>query len=84
MRRIPSWLTMALVLIPAISFAQLERDFTRTGQEESIITSWSVFGGKTTSQQWSGLIEVIISGFGVNVPASGFLEDAFYPIGPSL
>jgi hypothetical protein len=73
----------ALLFVPALSFAQiLEKDFNRTGQHESLITSWSVFGGKTTSQQWSGLIEVIVSGFGVNVPESGFLEDAFYPINP--
>jgi hypothetical protein len=80
MRRIVLAILVALILIPRLSFAQLEKDFTRTGQEESLITSWSVFGGKTTSQPWSGLIEVIISGFGVNVP--GVLEDAFYPIDP--
>jgi hypothetical protein len=26
---------------------------------------------------------VIVSGFGVNVPESGFLEDSFYPINPA-
>jgi hypothetical protein len=69
-------------LLPAVSFARLEKDFTRTGQHESLITSWSVFGGKTTAQLWSGLVEVIVSGFGVNQPATGLLEDAFYPIDP--
>ena len=75
----------ALVLSPTVSYARsdLDKDFRRTGQHESLISSWQVFGGKTTSQQWSGLVEVIVSGFGVNVPASGFLEDAFYPIIPA-
>ena len=82
MRTILSLIFAAWILIPTVSFAQLEKDFTRTGQHNSLITSWSVFGGKTTAQSWSGLIEVIVSGFGVNVPDSGFLEDAFYPIIP--
>src|SRR5262245_10688481 len=79
------WLTVAaLVFVHAASFAQeLEKDFVRTGQHQSLIQSWSVFGGVTTSQRWSGLIEVIVSGFGVNVPATGILEDAFYPIVPA-
>jgi hypothetical protein len=63
--------------------ADLEKDFKRTGQHESLINSWQVFGGKTTAQRWSGLVEVIVSGFGVNVPAAGVLEDAFYPILPA-
>jgi len=83
MRSILSLIFTALVLMPTVSIAGLEKDFKRTGQQDSLITSWSVFGGTTTSQQWSGLIEVIVSGFGVNVPASGFLEDAFYPINPA-
>ena len=74
---------VALILVPRLLFAQIERDFVRTGQHESLITSWSVFGGTTTSQTWSGLVEVIVSGFGVNVPTSGTLEDAFYPIDPA-
>ena len=83
MRRIILCL-LVLLFTPVAALAQiLEKDFTRTGQHESLITSWSVFGGKTTSQQWSGVIEVIVSGFGVNVPSSGFLEDAFYPIVPA-
>jgi hypothetical protein len=84
MRRVLSWTFAGLIFLPTVAFAQLERDFTRTGQKESIISSWSVFGGKTTLQQWSGLVEVIVSGFGVNVPASGVLEDAFYPIDPAV
>jgi hypothetical protein len=77
-------LVFSFLIIPTVSLAQiLEKDFIRTAHHESLITSWSVFGGKTTAQQWSGLVEVIVSGFGVNVPASGFLEDAFYPIIPA-
>ena len=81
MRRGIWFIVVTLVFVPAASFAQeLEKDFVRTGQHQSLIQSWSVFGGVTTSQRWSGLIEVIVSGFGVNVPATGILEDAFYPI----
>lgn len=78
-------LTVAfLVFVDAASFAQqLDKDFVRTGQHESLIQSWRVFGGTTTANKWSGLIEVIVSGFGVNVPSTGVLEDAFYPIDPS-
>jgi hypothetical protein len=86
MRNILSWmLVAALALVPTVSFAdaELEKDFIRSGQHESLIQSWSVFGGVTTSQRWSGLVEVIVSGFGVNVPATGILEDAFYPIDPA-
>ena len=68
-------------MCPSALFAQsLDKDFTRTGQHQTIISSWHVFGSTTTSQEWSGLLEIILSGFGVNVPSSGFLEDAFYPM----
>src|SRR5207237_4327374 len=79
-------LAVVMVLMSAISFgrdANLEKDFVRTGVHESLIDSWRVLNGVTTTQQFSELIEIIVSGFGINVPESGFLEDAFHGFEPA-
>jgi len=79
---------VSLALLIAASTADagrlnsLDSNFVRTGQEESFIQSWQVFGGHETKQEWTGLIEMYVAGFGVNVPNSGVMEDAFYPIDP--
>ena len=81
MRRTISLLAIVVValFIPASSFGQdLSKDFVRTGVHESLIDSWRVSNGVTTAQTFASLIEVIVSGFGINVPP--ILEDAFYPI----
>ena len=51
--------------------------FFRTGQTESLVAPFTVFGGTTTTQQWSGLVEVEVSGFGFSTPGS--LTDALGP-----
>jgi len=76
-------LTVMLLLLPTISYAQIEKRFVRTGQTDIMIQSWEEFGGETTKEKWSGLIEVLVSGFGINVPTSGVMEDAFYPLDPA-
>ena len=55
-------------------------NFTRTGQTETIAAPLTVFGGTTTTGQWSGLVEVQVSGTGSSTP--GKLTDAFYPLDP--
>ena len=52
--------------------------FTRTGRAEALTAPLAVFGGVTTSQQWSGNIELIVSNVGHNFPAIGGFTDAFY------
>lgn len=56
--------------------------FSRTGQEESFVTFLTVFGGATTSQRWSDLIEVIASGTGVRDPSTGNIIDPFFEFDP--
>lgn len=70
-------------MCPSALLAQsLDKDFTRTGQRQTTISSWHVFGTTAPLQEWSRLVEIIVSGFGVIVSSSGFFEDAFYPIVP--
>ena len=57
--------------------------FTRTGQSESLTIPLSVFGGTTTTQQWSDLIEVNVSGVAVNNPPTGFHVDPFWAWSPN-
>lgn len=52
--------------------------YTRTGQTESFSAPLTVFGGTTTTGQWSGLVEVEVSGWGFSTPGS--FTDAFYPL----
>jgi hypothetical protein len=79
MGRIIMLSVLLAISIPVSSFGQvLEKDFVRTGVHESLVDSWRVSNGVTTTQQFSGLVEVTVSGFGINVPGSGFLEDAFH------
>lgn len=52
--------------------------FTRTGQSEALTAPLAVFGGVTTTQQWSNNIEMIVSNVGYNFPAVGGITDAFY------
>lgn len=56
--------------------------YTRTGQAEALVAPLSVFGGVTTSQLWSGQIELTVSGVGYNFPAPGGFTDAFYYYAP--
>jgi hypothetical protein len=65
----------------------VESNFSRTGQTESLIAPLTQFGGVTTTQQWSGLVEVILSGEAVNNPPTGLHVDpfwAFFPSNPSV
>ena len=83
MRRILMLMAL-LAMLSTPSYGQnLDRDFVRTGVQESLVDSWRVLNGVTTAQEFSGKVEVIVSGFGINVPGSGFLEDAFHGFLPS-
>jgi hypothetical protein len=74
----------AFLLLPGSVSAQSIQDFfTRTGQSESLTAPLTVFGGTTTVQQWSGLIEVILSGEAINNPPTGLHVDPFYAFFPA-
>ena len=74
----------AFLLFPQILSAQLVQDFfSRTGQSELLTTPLTVFGGTTTSQQWSGLIEVVLSGDAINNPPTTLHVDPFYAFSPA-
>jgi hypothetical protein len=74
-----------LLLLPSAATAATTLDgiFTRTGKSESFAAPLTVFGGTTTTQQWSGLIEVILSGQAVNNPPTGLHLDPFWAFSPS-
>jgi hypothetical protein len=74
-----------LLLISSTSSASVlvENNFSRTEQTETLIAPWAQFGGATTTQQWSGLIEVIVSGDGIDNPPSGTRHDAFWGYWPN-
>ena len=57
--------------------------FSRTGQSESLTAPFSLFGGVTTQQQWSGSVEVLVSNWGNNQPGVAGVSDAFYNFDPS-
>ena len=57
--------------------------FARTGQSEALTAPFSVFGGATTQQQWSGVVEVIVSNWGNNQPGVAGVSDAFYNFDPT-
>src|SRR5207253_531125 len=62
------------------SDATISSNFVRTGQTESLTAPLTLFGGATTTQIWSGLIEVLISGVGRNNVVT---TDAFYFFDPN-
>lgn len=76
-----------LLILSSISVAQagpLVSDyFSRTGQSESLTAPFSLFGGVTTQQQWSGSVEVLVSNWGNNQPGVAGVSDAFYNFDPS-
>jgi hypothetical protein len=76
---------IVLLATPKFAFASpfIIDNFVRTGQTATLVAPFTTFGGVTAPGQWSGLIEVIVSGSGVNVPANYFHEDAFYPFDPA-
>ena len=55
-------------------------NFLRGSKHESLVIPMTVFGGRTTADTWSGLVELTVSGFGFTTPGS--LTDAFYPLDP--
>src|SRR5438067_824064 len=59
----------------AASDTTISTNFVRTGQTEAIIAPLTRFGGATTIQAWSGLVETIITGVGRNNVVT---TDAFY------
>lgn len=59
----------------------VSENYTRTGQTESFSAPLTVFGGTTTTGQWSGLVEVEVSGTGSSTP--GEFTDAFYRLDPA-
>lgn len=79
-------LFFGFLLIPSQLFAEtprVEAYFQRTGQAETVISPLTVFGGATTTQRWSGLIEVLLSGDAINNPPSGLHVDPFWAFLPS-
>jgi hypothetical protein len=71
--------------LPSSAFASVfvQDNFVRTGQSESLMAPLTQFGGITTTQQWSGLVEVILSGEAVNNPPTGLHVDPFWAFSPS-
>src|SRR5215470_17263265 len=63
--------------LSSASFASVlvQDNFLRTGQTESLIAPLTQFGGVTTAQKWSGLVEVILSGEAINNPPTGLHVD---------
>ena len=59
----------------------IRSNFLRSGKHESLIVPLGVYGGSTTGEAWSGLVELTVSGFGFTTPGS--LTDAFYPLDPT-
>jgi hypothetical protein len=76
-------LVLFLMPHPASALPLVQNYFFRTGQSESLTTQLTVFGGTTTTQQWSDLIEVIVSGVGVNNPPTGLQVDPFWAFSPN-
>lgn len=74
-----------LISVPSTLFASLllQDNFVRTGQTENLVDPLAHFGGVTTAQQWSGLIEIIVSGQGINNPPQGYRVDPFWAWSPS-
>jgi hypothetical protein len=60
----------------------IQDNFLRTGQNESLTAPLTQFGGVTTTQKWSGLIEVILSGEAVENPPTGLHVDPFWAFSP--
>ena len=77
--------TTMLVSCPALEASEastaIPGNFLRTGKQVSLLISLGVFGGSTTTEAWSGLCELTVSGFGFSTPGS--LTDAFYPLDPA-
>src|SRR5262249_46358696 len=86
LRLFAATLTFAIVTAPMfnpVTSAELVTDsFVRTGKSESLIAPLNIFGGITTSTQWSGFIEFDVSGVGVRDPNTGNGVDAFYEFNP--
>ena len=64
------------ILTPALPL--VSDQFARTGQTETLAAPRTAFGGVSTTQRWSGLIEVIAAGVGNNSPVAEGTTDAFY------
>jgi len=72
------WLSSA-----SLASVSVQDNFLRTGQTESLIAPLTQFGGVTTNQKWSGLVEVILSGEAINNPPTGLHSDPFWAFFPS-
>jgi hypothetical protein len=85
MHAIPAIIFVVMTLLPGAVFAsaRTEDHFVRTGQSASLTAPLSVFGGVTAPGQWSGLVEVILSGTGINNPPTGLHVDPFWAFSPT-
>src|ERR1700745_1731520 len=75
----------SVLLLSSTSLASVlvQDNFLRTGQTESLVAPLTKFGGVTTHQKWSSLIEVIWSGEAINNPPTGLHVDPFWAFSPS-
>jgi hypothetical protein len=78
-------LLLGSILLSPSAFAGVlfQDNFFRTGQSESLVAPLTQFGGVTTTQQWSGLIKVVVSGEAINNPPTGLHVDPFWAFFPS-
>ncbi|HEY1267338.1 MAG TPA: hypothetical protein VGH16_08790 [Candidatus Binatia bacterium] len=85
MKAITPLVFAVVLLLPKIGFAAptIADNFVRTGQNASFAAPLTTFGGVTAPGQWSGLIEVILSGDAVNNPPTGLHVDPFWAFSPS-